>query len=116
MDDKDNKSSSDILSYESRLKQKEDIISDLERETSYFRGKDYYKYQSYLLFQPKPSSFSRSGATISTCILTGIHNESNISLNAVANSSSVIPKLLNQNNRLLVNFSGNLLKQSRIVL
>ena len=31
--------SSDILSYESRLKQKEDITNDLERDASYFRSK-----------------------------------------------------------------------------
>ena len=40
--DKADKNSSDILSYESKIKQKEHRIDDLERETSYFRGKNSF--------------------------------------------------------------------------
>ena len=36
VDDEVGKNSSDILLYESRLKQKEDITNDLERDASYF--------------------------------------------------------------------------------
>ena len=52
--DKVGKSSSDILSYESRLKQKEDITNDLEKDASYFRGKNYFGdngMQNYFVFQ-----------------------------------------------------------------
>ena len=39
------KNASGILGYESRLKQKEDLINELERETSFFRGDYYYNQQ-----------------------------------------------------------------------
>ena len=54
VDDKVGKNSSDILLYEDRLKQKEDITNDLERDASYFRGKNYfddYCMQNYFVFQ-----------------------------------------------------------------
>ena len=38
LDDKVIKNSTDILGFESRLKQKEDTLNDLEREASFFRG------------------------------------------------------------------------------
>ena len=54
-DDKVGKNSSDILSYESRAKQKEDTLHDLQRYTPYLRGKNYFDgsdgTQSYLVFQ-----------------------------------------------------------------
>ena len=108
------KKSSDILAYESSLKQKEDLINDLERYASYFRGKDYYKDQSYLLFQAKSGSFSRSAGNINSWRSTGIHNENNFLLSAVNNASGNPPRLLNQNPRLGVTFIGNLLKQGKI--
>ena len=42
IDDKTKKNSSDILSFESRLKQKEDIINQNERGLSFNRGFFYY--------------------------------------------------------------------------
>ena len=43
------------MSYESRVKQKEDTIHDLERYASYLRGKHYFDgsdgTQNYLVFQ-----------------------------------------------------------------
>ena len=52
--DKANENSSNVLSYEHKLKQREDTISDLERVASYFRGKNYFDgdgTQNYLVFQ-----------------------------------------------------------------
>ena len=43
VDDKVTKNSRDIMGFESRLKQKEDLTTDLERQTSFFRGEYYYK-------------------------------------------------------------------------
>ena len=43
-----------MLSYEHKLKQREDIINDIERVASYFRGKNYFDAdgtQNYLVFQ-----------------------------------------------------------------
>ena len=42
VDDKVKKNSSEILRYESRLKQKEDLVNELEREAPFFRGDYYY--------------------------------------------------------------------------
>ena len=64
VDDKANKNASDILGYESRLKQKEDLVNNLERDASFFRSNYYYNQQSYLLFEPKASSFNRTGGNI----------------------------------------------------
>ena len=42
VDDKVSINSSNVLSYEHKLKQREDTINDLERDSSYFRGKNYF--------------------------------------------------------------------------
>ena len=39
VDDKASANSSNVLSYEHKLKRREDTIKDLERDASYFRGK-----------------------------------------------------------------------------
>ena len=53
IDDKTKKNASDILSFESRLKQKEDIIDDVQREDSLTNGRDYYHDKMYLLYECK---------------------------------------------------------------
>ena len=42
VDDKANENSPKLLSYEHKLKQREDIINDLERYASYFIAKNYF--------------------------------------------------------------------------
>ena len=106
----------DILSYESRLKQKEDRIHELGREKSYFSGKNYFDTdgaQNYLVFKSISSSFSRSVVNISSWRSPGIYDDSNTVLSSAANSTSVLIRLLNHNNRLGVTFRGNLLKMNR---
>ena len=54
IDDKNSTNSSNVLSYEHKLKQREDTINDLERDASYFRGKNYFGddgIQNYFVFQ-----------------------------------------------------------------
>ena len=54
VNDKISTNSSEILLYESRLKQKEDVINSLERHASYNRGKTFFGHhgqQNYLVFQ-----------------------------------------------------------------
>ena len=54
VDDKASENTSKPLSYEHKLKQREDIINDIERVASYFRGKNYFDEdgaQNYLVFQ-----------------------------------------------------------------
>ena len=41
------KNASDILSFESRLKQKEHILDDVQRENALTNGRDYYYDETY---------------------------------------------------------------------
>ena len=68
-----------------------------------------------MLFEPKSASFNRSSGDISSLKSTGIHkNDTTTDLTSVVNSGSVLPKLLNQNNRLGVTLAGNYMKQDKI--
>ena len=77
VDDKASKNSSKVLSYEHKLKQKEDTINDLERVASYFRGKNYFDSddgtQNYLLFQPMYKYFKTSANGSTTYVSMGIN-------------------------------------------
>ena len=51
-----------MLSYERKLKQREDTLNDLERDTSYFRSKNYFgddDMQNYFVFQPMCKYFKK---------------------------------------------------------
>ena len=110
------------MGYESRLKQKEDLTNDLEREVSYFKRKNYYDsdgLQNYLVFKVVSSSFKRSRSNNTLWKSTGTYdlNEDNdVSLTTVCDSSSIVPKhiIASENGKLNVRFSENLLKQSKI--
>ena len=94
VDDKVSKNSTDILGFESRLKQKEDILNDLEREKSFFRGNYYFNQQSYLIYEPKKFSFKQTACGITHWNTTGIDNySSKTDLRGVANTSGIYPKV-----------------------
>ena len=63
VDDKVTKNSRDILSFESRLKQRENLTNDLERQASFLKGEYYYKKQTCLLFQQRSGSFNYTKST-----------------------------------------------------
>ena len=108
LDDKTKKKKFDILGFESRRKQKEDLTTELEREVCFNRGNYYYNKKSYLLFEPKSKSYNTNGGVIDLWISTGIHNYSkNTDLFSVKNIKGVSPALKNDNNRLRVLFRGN---------
>ena len=54
---KSKKNASDILGFESRLKQKEDTKNGNERGLSFTRGLYYYLQQSYLIYKCRTWSF-----------------------------------------------------------
>ena len=60
-DDKTKKNASDILRFENRLKQKQDIFDENQRELSFNRGFFYYLQQSYLVYECKINSFAFNG-------------------------------------------------------
>ena len=53
IDDKTKKNASDILGFESRLKQKEDIVDEVQRENALTSGRDYYLDKMSLLYEVK---------------------------------------------------------------
>ena len=59
--DKTKKNASDILGFENRLKQKEHIVDENQREISFNRGFFYYLQQSYLVYECKINSFAFNG-------------------------------------------------------
>ena len=91
IDDKTKKNASDILSFESRLKQKEDTINENERGLSFNRGFFYYLQKNHLVYKCKSSAFDTTDINkISTWKSTGIFSSNMI---AIKNASRDLSKL-----------------------
>ena len=58
IEDKTKKNASDILGFESRLKQKEVIVDENQREISFNKEFFYYLQQSYFVYECKVNSFA----------------------------------------------------------
>ena len=109
------KTSTDILRFESRLKQKEDALNDLEREASFFRGNYYFNQLSYLIYEPRTFSFKQTSSGLTHWKSTGIDNYSlKTDLRRVANTSGVYPKVSGET-RMSVIFSGNYIKENKSI-
>ena len=64
IDNKTKKSASDILALENKLKQKEDIVDEVQRENALTSGRDYYLDKIYLLYECKAFSFKYTSGKI----------------------------------------------------
>ena len=64
IDNETKKISSDILGLESRLKQKEDIVDEVQRENALTSGRDYNRDIMYLLYKCKAFSFKYTSGRI----------------------------------------------------
>ena len=94
IDDKTKKNASDILGFESRLKQKEDIVDENQREISFNRGFFYYLQQSYLVYECKVNSFVFNNKKITNWRSTGIFNYSDYySMNSIEDTKTNLPIL-----------------------
>ena len=71
IDDKTKKNASNILAFESRLKQKEDIIDDVQRDNALTSGRDYYRDMMYLLYDCRAFSFNYTNNSINQWKSTG---------------------------------------------
>ena len=76
IDDKTKKNVSDILGFESRLKQKEDIVDEVQRENALTSGRDYYLDKMYLLYECKAFSFKYTSDKINLWKSNGVNNYS----------------------------------------
>ena len=94
IDDKTKKNTSDVLRFENRLKQKEDIVDENQRGLSFNRGFFFYMDQSYLVYDCKMGSFNY-----------------NSNMNAVGDSKNDLPALKNDG-RMYVYLSGNYFTQN----
>ena len=116
IDDKTKKNTSDILRFENRLKQKEDIVDENQRGLSFNKGFFFYRDRSYLVYDCKMSSFQFTNDKISVWKSTGIFNyldDSN--MNAVDDSRADLPALKNDG-RMYVYLSGNHFEQNKVII
>ena len=115
IDDKTKKNASDILAFESRLKQKEDIIDDVQRDNALTSGRDYYRDEMYLLYECRTYSFKYVGGGAHNWKSTGIDNYSTDSdVSVTANDFANVPTIIN-NGRMNVKFKGGYYKQSKLI-
>ena len=116
VDDKTNKNASDILGFESRLKQNEDIVEEGQREDSFTRGFYYYLQENYLVYECRTFSFKKdNNDKLTTWKSTGIDNLSvDSDLKAVPDATFLLPSLDN-NGRMNVKFSGNYFVQNKVI-
>ena len=90
IDDKTKKNASGILGFESRLKQEEDIVDEVQRENALTSGRDYYLDKMYLLYECKAFSFKYTSGKINLWKSTGLNNyrrDSDVDAVSVATTS-----------------------------
>ena len=115
IDDKTKKSASDILGFESRLKQKEDIVDEVQRENALTSGRDYYLDKIYLLYECKAFSFRYTSGKINLWKSTGVNNyDMDSDMNAVSVATISVPPLID-NGRINVMLEGAYFKQMRLL-
>ena len=115
IDDKTKKNASDILGFESRLKQKEDIVDEVQRENALTSGRDYYLDKMYLLYECKAFSFKYTSGKINLWKSTGLNNYSRDSdMDAVSVVTTSLPPLID-NGRMSIRLEGAYFKQTRLL-
>ena len=115
IDDKTKKNASDILGFESRLKQKEDIVDEVQRENTLTSGRDYYLDKIYLLYECKAFSFKYTSSKINLWKSTGVNNYSRDSdMDAASVATTSLPPLID-NGRMSVRLEGAYFKQMRLL-
>ena len=115
IDDKTKKNASDILGFESRLKQKEDIVDEVQIENALTSGRDYYLDKMYLLYECKAFSFKYTSGKINLWKSTGVNNYSRDSdMDPVSVAKTSLPPLID-NGRMSVRLEGAYFKQMRLL-
>ena len=109
------KNASNILGFESRSKQKEDIVDEVQRENALTSGRDYYRDKKYLLYECKAFSFKYMSGKINLWKSTGLNNYSReLDMNAVSVATTSLPPLID-NGRMSVRLEGAYFKQMRLL-
>ena len=110
IDDKTKKNASDILGFESRLKQKEDIVDEVQRENALTSGRDYYLDKMYLLYECKAFSFKYTNNKINLWKSNGMNNYTR---DSDIDGLTDLPSLVD-NGRIRVKLAGAYFKQTKI--
>ena len=109
------KNASDILGFKSRLKQKEDIIDDVQGENTLTNGRDYYLDKMYLLYECRAYLFKYTSGKINLWKSTGINNYTrNSNMDAVSVATTSLPPLID-NGRMSVRIKGGYFKQTKLI-
>ena len=111
IDDKTKKNASDILGFESRLKQKEDIVDEVQRKNALTRVRDYYLDKMYLLYEYKAFSSKYTNNKINLWKLNGINNSD---MDAASIGTTDLPSLVD-NRRMSVKLAGAYFKQTKLI-
>ena len=115
IDDKTKKNASDILGFESRLKHKEDIVDEVQRENALTSGRYYYLDKMYLLYECKAFSFKYTNNKINLWKSNGINNyASDSDMDAVSLGTTDLPSLVD-NGRMSVKLAGAYFKQTKLI-
>ena len=109
------KKASDVLKFEKRLKQKEDIVDDVQRENAIASGRDYYRDEMYLLYECRAFSFKYTNNKINLWKSTGLNNyTSDSDMDAVSIGTTDLPSLVD-NGRMSVKLAGAYFKQTKLI-
>ena len=116
VDDKTKKNASDILGFESRLKQKEDTVDQGQRENSFTKGFYHYLQKSYLVYECRTNSFKKNtSGKLTTWKSTGIdHLSANSDLKAISDGTLLL-STLEIYGRMSVKFNGNCFVQNKVL-
>ena len=116
VDDKTKKNASDMLAFETRLKQKEDIVDEPQREDSFTRGLFHYIDQDYLVYDCKRRSWSFNTGRITVWKSTGILNYAGGSnMGATTGANSNLPDL-KRDGRMRASFNNIYFTQNKVVI
>ena len=115
VDDKTKKNASDILGFESRLKQKEYIVDEVQRENALTSGRDYYLDKMYLLNECKAFLCKYASGKINLWKSTGLNTYRRDSdMDVVSVTTTSLPPLID-NGRMSVRLEGAYFKQMRLL-
>ena len=105
----------DILSFERRLKERQHIVDEVQRENVLTSGRDYYLDKMYLLYECKAFSFKYAGDKINLWKSNGINNyTSNSDMDAVFIGTTDLPSLVD-NGRMSVKLAVAYFKQTKLI-
>ena len=115
VDDKTAKNTGNILKFDARLKQKEDIIDNVQRDHALTSGRDYYRDKIYLLHECRVYSFKYTGGKINLWKSLGLNNYArNSDMDAVSVADLDLPSLVD-NGRMNVALDGAYFKQTKLI-